>query len=117
LHLCRSKGISIAIDDFGTGFSMISYLTHLPITKIKIDRSFVQKIGQDRKSDAVLKSIIHLAKSIECELVAEGVERPEEVEFLQAIHCNVFQGYLYDRPLSVQDFEMKYLLTNKRFQT
>lgn len=109
LLLCKSKGISIALDDFGTGFSMISYLTSFPITKIKIDRSFIQKIGQDQKSEAVLKSIIYLAKSIECKLVAEGVERPEEVEFLKANNCCVYQGYLYDKPLQVHDFENKYL--------
>ncbi|TWT26466.1 EAL domain-containing protein [Planomicrobium sp. CPCC 101110] len=116
LLLCKSKGISIAIDDFGTGFSMISYLTHFPITKIKIDRSFIQKIGQDKKSEAVLKSLIHLAKSIECDLVAEGVERPEEVAFLKMNDCTVYQGYLYDKPLKVHDFEIKYLQQNYKFQ-
>ncbi|WKA57084.1 EAL domain-containing protein [Planococcus shenhongbingii] len=115
LLLCKSKGISIAIDDFGTGFSMISYLTHFPINKIKIDKSFVEKIGQDRKSEAVLKSLIHLAKSIECDLVAEGVERIEEAEFLQANDCSIFQGYLYDKPLTVKDFEAKYLPTRSDF--
>ncbi|MGH2316371.1 EAL domain-containing protein [Planococcus sp. SE5232] len=109
LILCKSKGISIAIDDFGTGFSMISYLTSFPIDKIKIDKSFIEKIGQDRKSEAVLKSLIHLAKSIECELVAEGVERIEEANFLLANDCNVFQGYLYDKPLNIREFEKKYL--------
>lgn len=88
---------------------MISYLTQFPINKIKIDKSFVQKIGQDRKSEAVLKSLIHLAKSIECELVAEGVERTEEVEFLQANDCSIFQGYLYDKPLKVSGFEAKHM--------
>ncbi|PSL40231.1 diguanylate cyclase (GGDEF)-like protein [Planomicrobium soli] len=115
LLLCKSKGVSIAIDDFGTGFSMISYLTHFPITTIKIDKSFIQKIGQDKKSEAVLKSLIHLAKSIECDLVAEGVERLEEVEFLKSNDCIIYQGYLYDKPLKVHDFEMKYLLRNYRF--
>ncbi|WKA60307.1 EAL domain-containing protein [Planococcus shenhongbingii] len=115
LLLCKSKGISIAIDDFGTGFSMISYLTHFPINKIKIDKSFVEKIGQDRKSEAVLKSLIHLAKSIECDLVAEGVEQIEEAEFLLANDCSIFQGYLYDKPLTVIDFEAKYLQTRFEF--
>lgn len=109
LLLCQSKGITIAIDDFGTGFSMISYLTHFPIDKIKIDKFFIQKIGQDHKSEAVLKSLIHLAKSIECDLLAEGVERLEEVEFLEANGCHVFQGYWFDRPLSIHDFEDKHL--------
>ena len=109
LLLCKSKGISIAIDDFGTGFSMISYLTHFPINKIKIDKSFVQKIGQDRKSEAVLKSLIHLASSIECDLVAEGVETVEESLFLQENGCPIHQGYFYDKPLSTEAFERKYL--------
>ncbi|MDQ0427544.1 diguanylate cyclase (GGDEF)-like protein [Planomicrobium stackebrandtii] len=109
LLLCKSKGISISVDDFGTGFSMISYLTNFPINKIKIDRSFVKKIGQDRKSEAVLKSLIYLAKSIECDLIAEGVERIEEVEFLRENGCDVFQGYLYDKPMKPTDFESKYL--------
>ena len=115
LLLCKSKGISIAIDDFGTGFSMIAYLTQFPINKIKIDRSFVQKIGQDRKSEAVLKSLIHLAKSIECELLAEGVERTEEADFLRTNDCHIYQGYLYDRPLKVADFEAKYVKAGHKF--
>ncbi|ANU09498.1 GGDEF domain-containing protein [Planococcus antarcticus DSM 14505] len=106
---CKSKGISIAIDDFGTGFSMISYLTHFPINKIKIDQSFVQKIGQNRKSEAVLTSLIHLAHSIECDLVAEGVETVEESLFLQENGCPIHQGYLYDKPLTPKAFEKKYL--------
>ena len=115
LLLCKSKGISIAIDDFGTGFSMISYLTHFPITKLKIDRFFVQKIGQNAKSEAVLKSLIHLGRSIECELVAEGVERVEEADFLMANDCHVFQGYLYDRPMKTVDFKEKYLKNDYTF--
>ncbi|WP_422123826.1 EAL domain-containing protein [Planococcus sp. X10-3] len=111
LELCRDKGISIAIDDFGTGFSMISYLTQFPINKIKIDRYFIRKIGQDAKSEAVLKSLIHLAQSIDCELLAEGVERPEEVRFLTENSCTSFQGYYYDKPLKIKDFEIKYLET------
>lgn len=109
LELCKEKGISIAIDDFGTGFSMISYLTQFPINKIKIDRYFIRKIGEDAKSEAVLKSLIHLAQSIECELLAEGVERPEEVDFLKKNSCTVYQGYYYDKPLNIKDFEEKYL--------
>ena len=109
LELCREKGISIAIDDFGTGFSMISYLTQFPINKIKIDRYFISKIGEDAKSEAVLKSLIHLAQSIDCELLAEGVERPEEIKFLQENACTFYQGYYYDKPLEIKDFETKYL--------
>ncbi|MGI2327532.1 sensor domain-containing protein [Planococcus sp. YIM B11945] len=113
LQYCKEKGISIAIDDFGTGFSMISYLTHFPINKIKIDKFFVQKIGVDIKSEALLKSLIHLGKSIGCELLAEGVERQEEVEFLTENSCTIFQGYLFDKPMRTIDFEEKYLVKPK----
>lgn len=115
LEMCREKGISIAIDDFGTGFSMISYLTQFPINKIKIDRYFIRKIGEDSKSEAVLKSLIHLAQSIECELLAEGVERPEEIQFLKENSCTNFQGYYYDKPMQVTDFEYKYLKNTNLF--
>lgn len=115
LQLCQSKGISIAIDDFGTGFSMIAYLTQFPINKIKLDKFFVQKIGEDKKSEAVLTSLIHLAKSIECELLAEGVERIEEVDFLKKHDCIHFQGYYFDKPLTVENFEEKYLRKQYQF--
>lgn len=115
LQLCKSKGISIAIDDFGTGFSMIAYLTQFPINKIKLDKFFVQKIGGDKKSEAVLTSLIHLAKSIECELLAEGVERIEEVDFLKKYDCIHFQGYYFDKPMTVNDFEEKYLRKKYHF--
>ncbi|PSL40771.1 PAS domain S-box-containing protein/diguanylate cyclase (GGDEF)-like protein [Planomicrobium soli] len=112
---CKANGISIAIDDFGTGFSMISYLTQFPVNKIKIDKCFVQEIGKCRKTEAVLKSLIHLAKSIECELIAEGVERPEEIDFLKNNGCTVYQGYLFDKPLTIEEFETKYLQENYQF--
>jgi diguanylate cyclase (GGDEF)-like protein len=109
LMACRSKGITIALDDFGTGFSMLAYLVDYPIDKIKLDKSFIEKIGQDAKSEAVLKSLIQFVKGIDCELLAEGVETPEESLFLQTHGCPVHQGYLYDKPLLPADFERKYL--------
>ncbi|WP_186763939.1 EAL domain-containing protein [Planomicrobium sp. CPCC 101079] len=109
LMVCRSKGISIAMDDFGTGFSMLSYLVNYPIDKIKLDKSFIGKIGHDAKSEAVLKSLIQFVKGIDCELLAEGVETEEESLFLQENGCPIHQGYLHDKPLSPEEFELKYL--------
>lgn len=109
LMACRSKGISIALDDFGTGFSMLAYLMDYPIDKIKLDKSFVAKIGQDAKSEAVLISLIQFVRGIDCELLAEGVETVEESSFLQKNGCPVHQGYLYDKPMSLKDFDRKYL--------
>ena len=115
LHRCYSKGMSIAIDDFGTGFSMLAYLTSFPIDKIKVDRYFIQRIGQDSKSEALLKSLIQLAHNIKCEILAEGVERPEEVSFLKANGCTMYQGYYFDKPMKPHDFEEKYLANRHRF--
>ncbi|TWT03661.1 bifunctional diguanylate cyclase/phosphodiesterase [Planomicrobium sp. CPCC 101079] len=115
LMRCKEYGISIAIDDFGTGFSMISYLTQFPVNKIKIDKCFIQKIGEDQKSEALLQSLIHLVKSIGCELLAEGVERQEEVRFLKNNGCTIFQGYLFDKPLKAEDFEAKFLRGNYKY--
>lgn len=109
LMACRSKGISIALDDFGTGFSMLAYLVDYPIDKIKLDKSFISKIGKDAKSEAVLKSLIQFVRGIDFELLAEGVETPEESLFLQANGCLIHQGYLHDKPLSPEAFDRKYL--------
>lgn len=109
LITCQSKGISIALDDFGTGFSMLSYLMDYPIDKIKLDKSFVSKIGQDEKSEAVLKSLIQFVKGVGCTLLAEGVETQEESLFLQANGCPIHQGYFHDKPLLPKDFLTKYI--------
>ncbi|HSI65781.1 MAG TPA: GGDEF domain-containing protein [Planococcus sp. (in: firmicutes)] len=109
LRACRSKGISIALDDFGTGFSMLAYLVDYPVDKIKLDKSFVAKIGKDLKSEAVLKSLIQFVIGIDCELLAEGVETQLESEFLQENGCPIHQGFFYDKPLAPEAFKQKYL--------
>lgn len=113
LQACQNKGICVAIDDFGTGFSMLSYLTNFPIDKIKIDKFFLRQIGEDKKAEALLISIINLAKSIECDVLAEGVERQAEVDFLLRHQCSLFQGYFYDKPMLPNLFEEKYLAAPK----
>ena len=108
---CRDRGIHIAIDDFGTGFSMLSSLTHFPVNKIKIDKYFIQRIGKDAQTEAILKSIISLSTNLHCDLVAEGVEHLEDVQFLEKLGCTLFQGKYYEEPLDMDDFEEKYILT------
>lgn len=110
LLACKAKGISIALDDFGTGFSTLAYLMEFPIDKIKLDKSFISKIGHDPKSEAVLKSLIKFINSIDCRMVAEGVELASEAVFLEESGCLVHQGYLYDKPLPPENFIRKYLL-------
>lgn len=106
---CRNRGVHIAIDDFGTGFSMLTSLTHFPINKIKIDKYFIQRIGKDAQTEAILKSIIYLSQNLNCDLVAEGVEHIEEVQFLESLGCTLFQGYFFEHPLDMDEFEKKYI--------
>lgn len=99
LHALREMGISIAIDDFGTGFSSLSYLRHLPVDKVKIDRSFINNIANNSKDAAIVQGIIALAHHLELAVVAEGVETWQQQQQLAALNCDVFQGYLFARPM------------------
>ncbi|TVP44179.1 MAG: EAL domain-containing protein [Halomonas sp.] len=99
LHALRNMGISIAIDDFGTGFSSLSYLRHLPVDKVKIDRSFITNISENSKDAAVVQGIIALAHHLDLMVVAEGVETLQQHQQLIALDCDVFQGYLFARPM------------------
>lgn len=109
---CQERGVRIAIDDFGTGYSLFKSLTHFPVNKIKIDRYFVNRIGHDAQSEAIIRSFVDFADNLNCELVAEGVETKEEAEFLTSIGCTVFQGYYLEKPMDIGAFESKYIAIN-----
>jgi two-component system CheB/CheR fusion protein len=98
-------GVTIAIDDFGTGYSSLSYLKRLPLTELKIDKSFVDGLGQDREDEAITSAILALAKALEYHAVAEGVETRRQQDWLQHHGCDTGQGYLFSRPLETADFE------------
>ncbi|MGS2719220.1 EAL domain-containing protein [Paraglaciecola aestuariivivens] len=102
----RKLGISVSIDDFGTGFSSLSYLQKLPIDRLKIDRAFISQLSESSQSSAsaLIVAIISMAQSLNMEVIAEGVETQVQKEFLQNNQCNIAQGYLFSRPLPVQDF-------------
>ena len=101
LRNLRSMGIQIAMDDFGTGYSSLSYLKRFPITTLKIDRAFVQDICTDDDDAAIITAIIAMAHSLRLSIVAEGVETPEQIAFLQDKQCEIIQGYYFSPPVSV----------------
>jgi len=98
-------GITLAIDDFGTGYSSLSYLKKLPLNKLKIDRSFIKDIPHDEDDISITKAIIALAKSLNLNIIAEGVETEEQKEFIKNHECPYIQGYYYSKPLPQKEIE------------
>jgi len=104
LHECRRRGYLLAIDDFGTGFSSLQYLAQMPLTDLKIDRSFLIKMRTDEKSLSVVKSLIHMAKLLKLNVIAEGIESQEQFDLLRDLGVPYGQGYLFSRPVSLESF-------------
>lgn len=104
LEKMSRKGISISVDDFGTGFSSLSYLKKFPVDKLKIDRSFIMNLPKENDENALVKAIIAMGHSLELEIIAEGVETEEQLDFLKQLGCNTVQGYYYSHPLNGDDF-------------
>ena len=108
----RGQGFSISMDDFGTGYSSLSLLTEMPIDTLKIDKSFVDKIGTDgeREEDVtVIRLIIALARELGFLCLAEGAEQKSQVDRLHTLGCEVIQGYYYSKPVPIDEFENRYL--------
>ena len=107
LRALRSRGIGLAFDDFGTGYASLSYLTRYPLTRIKIDRSFVQKIDVQSGSEdiAIVRSIIVMGRNLGLEVIAEGVETTAQADILRAEGCHELQGFLFSRPIPSEMFE------------
>jgi diguanylate cyclase (GGDEF)-like protein/PAS domain S-box-containing protein len=99
LTALREMGVHLAFDDFGTGYASLNYLTRYPLSRIKIDQSFVRKIPENRQDAAIVRSIIVMSHNLGLEVVAEGVETPEQAAFLQEEGCDQVQGFLFSRPL------------------
>ncbi len=107
LRALRSRGVGLAFDDFGTGYASLSYLTKYPLTRVKIDRSFVRNIASrsPQQATAIVRSMIVMAHNLGLDVIAEGVETQDQAAFLRAKRCDEVQGYLYSAPLCEQDFE------------
>jgi diguanylate cyclase (GGDEF)-like protein len=101
LNRLRDRGIRLSIDDFGTGYSSLSYLRRLPVQEVKVDQSFVQRMHQQSEDVAIVRSIIQLARTLELDVVAEGVEVEDQLRLLQDMGCDLAQGYHISRPMPV----------------
>ena len=104
LRRLRDRGVGVAFDDFGTGYASLSLLKRYPLSRIKIDRSFVQGILDSPQDAAVILAVLGMAKSFALETIAEGVETPEQLDALKAAGCEQGQGYLFARPLPSAEF-------------
>jgi diguanylate cyclase (GGDEF)-like protein len=98
----RELGVRIDLDDFGTGYSSLSYLHKFEMDTIKIDRTFVSNIGEAGENAEIVKSIVNLARSLDLDVIAEGVERPEQLALLKSLGCELVQGYLFSPPLTAE---------------
>ncbi|HHT88745.1 MAG TPA: EAL domain-containing protein [Clostridiales bacterium] len=103
IYRLRSMGIRIALDDFGTGYASINYLQMLPINVLKIDKTFIDKIGKEDTMNQIIKYIINLAHQLDIEVVAEGVEYEEQLDFLRLTGCDYIQGFLMSKPLKEEN--------------
>ena len=106
LQELKQMGIHIAIDDFGTGYSSLNYLKRFPIETLKIDRSFVGDVPEDPNDAAIVLAIIALAHSLKLSVIAEGVEKKEQLDYLYEHKCDKVQGYFFSPPVTARDFEM-----------
>ncbi len=106
LQSLDSLGISLSTDDFGTGYSSLSYLQRFPFDRLKIDRSFVDKMCGDKKSEAIVKTILMLGENLGIEVVAEGIETESQLEKLQMLGCRLGQGYHFSKPVGANAAEL-----------
>lgn len=102
----KSHGLRFSLDDFGTGYSSLAYLRRLPLDQLKIDQTFVRDILKDASCGAIAQSIISLGKAMGLSVIAEGVETEEQRDFLARLGCHLFQGFLFSRPVPLEEFQM-----------
>jgi len=116
LNALKQLGVRVAIDDFGTGYSSLHYLQKLPIDSLKVDRSFVRAMSEAKNGVSLISSILSLGKSLQLDVLVEGVEQIKEVHKLHELGCDRMQGYVFSRPLSPADLESTLINERKFFR-
>jgi EAL domain-containing protein (putative c-di-GMP-specific phosphodiesterase class I) len=96
--------VQLSIDDFGTGYSSLSYLARMPISELKIDRSFISSLPHDQGNAILVTTIINMARGMNIRVVAEGIEKEEQLLYLKELNCEIAQGYYFSKPLNADQF-------------
>ena len=104
MQAIKQMGVSFSMDDFGTGYSSLAYLTKLPLDQLKIDQSFVRNIGMQASDATIIQTIIGMANNLGMAVIAEGVETQEQRDFLESMGCIFYQGYLFGKPVPIDQF-------------
>lgn len=110
-------GFIVSMDDFGTGYSSFSMLKNINIDILKMDKSFFDDILESKRGKIIIESVIHMSHKLNIKVVAEGIETKEQAEYLKNIECDMIQGYIYEKPIPVFEFEKKYLKNKNKFRT
>ena len=105
MGLLKTAGIGFSMDDFGTGYSSLSYLAKLPLDQIEIDQSFVRNLPGKSNDETITRAIITMGRGLAMHVIAEGVETEAQREFLEVHGCHAYQGYLFSRPLPLEEFD------------
>ncbi len=111
LRSIRDLGVEIGLDDFGTGYASLTHLRRLPVTFVKIDRSFVRGLGTDEEDDRIVAAVVDLAANLGIRSIAEGIETPQQLDRLRQLGCNQAQGYLFARPMPPRELPRAVQLT------
>jgi diguanylate cyclase (GGDEF)-like protein len=117
MRALKELGVKLSMDDFGMGYSSLAYLKQLPLDQLKIDQSFVRNIATDTNDAVMVQAIIDMAQNFRMDVIAEGVETEEQLDFLRQNGCLAYQGYLFSKPVPVDEFEQKIMISSPEPQT